>query len=154
LPQSFLGFTPEIREPREGEFNPNGTWVFGTEPLKAASETWPACQSAVPAVLPTAALLGSYANEAGAPGIGQAFEFASDQDAKAWFDAYAAELGHCRATPAAFTIVDLDATDTQVVDRRSMSGLPWSERVWVDGPVVLFMIVQADVTLDELRSAV
>lgn len=155
LPQSFLGFTPDIRPPREGEFNPNGSWVFGTEPARAASETWPHCEHSVPTTTPRAALMGSYANPAGAPGIGQAFEFASASEASAWLQAYGAELQACKLSNAPRTpIVELNAVPGLVLARRTIDGLPWSERVWVDGAVVFFMVVQTDASLDGLRDAV
>ncbi|MGV8847345.1 hypothetical protein, partial [Tessaracoccus sp.] len=61
LPEEFLGFMPDIREPEEGEFVPNGTWVFAARDSAAAAEqTWPGCGTEAPPG-PLNVLMGLYA---------------------------------------------------------------------------------------------
>lgn len=156
LPQNFLGFTPDVRAPEEGEFVPNGTWVFAAkDPAAAADQTWPRCGTEAPAP-PQHVLMGLYANPAGALGVGQTFEFADEATATAWFDAYAADIARCAtAADTGFTQVTEQAKEGGVLtDRRLMAGQVWGERVWVDGAKLWLVAVQDDVSLEELRAAV
>lgn len=154
LPQEFLGFKPEIRDPEEGEFVPNGTWVFGQDPVNSAEQTWPRCGGDAPPP-PAHALMGLYADAAGAPGVGQAFEFPDAGSAERWFDAYASNVAACVARGAgAYTAVaEYRLTPGSLVDRRTMAGAPWSESAWTKGKFVLLIAIQRDATLDELAAA-
>ena len=155
LPPTFLGFTPDIREPEEGEFVPNGTWVYAAnDPASAATQTWPQCGTQQPGA-PQYVLMGMYANDEGALGVGQAFEFASAADAGAWFNGYAADLQACQdlGDQAYTQVVDHTTSGTVIADRRLVAGAPWGERVALEGAVITFVVVQADATLDQLLAA-
>lgn len=152
LPQEFLGFVPEVRPPEEGEFSPNGTWVVATKASEAAAQTWPNCSGQPPAVGPEHVLMGLYADETGAKGVGQVFQFANDKAARDWFDAYAVELGACG--PETFTeVVELKESDGVLASRRVVGGQPWGERAWRDGHLLSLIIIQREVDSAALLSA-
>lgn len=155
LPDEFLAFTPDIREPEEGEFVPNGTWVFAAkDPQSAAEQTWTRCGTEVPTA-PSNVLMGLYANAEGAPGIGQAFEFADAAGARKWFDAYALDLAQCQllGEEALSQVLETRSTTDVIVNRRMLAGEVWGERVWVRNNTLLFMIIRADAALTELLDA-
>ena len=154
LPRTWLGFEGTVVEPAEGEFNPNGSWVHGQDPVLISTEAVPRCtvEEPPPLPVPTAALTGTYRNPAGSPGVAIALEFPTSAEAVTWFDGYSAALEACRATSdGLFTIPDIDASDTLVVDVRDYHGTIWSERVDVSGSVVRLLSIESAETLDNLR---
>lgn len=154
LPRSWLGFEAAVVKPEEGEFNPNGSWVHGQDPFLIATEAVPHCSDGpVPELpYPTAALTGTYRNADDLPGNGVAMEFATTEEASAWFTGYVAAVTSCAGvTGGLFEILDLDSSDTLLVDVRSYAGEIHSERAEVDGTVVRLLMAQTRETLDNLR---
>lgn len=155
LPQEFLGFVPDVREPEEGEFVPNGTWVYGQDAAESAEHAWPRCGGEAPTEPPAHALMGMYAHPDGALGVGQAFEFADAARAQAWFGAYAAEVARCAGVSDAYTAVtEQERAGDVLVDRRLLAGAVWGERAWVSDARVFLIAVQRDASLAELAAAV
>lgn len=148
LPQEWLGFTPAVVNPAEGEFNPNGTWVHGQDSLLIAQDAMPQCGDLTEVPVPTAALTGTYRSDSEAPGNGIALEFASAELARVWFDAYAQAVTTCKTRPAGFEVVEISVDDGSTMrDIRDYQGIRWAERVWLEDEVVRLMIVQGDFTL-------
>ncbi|RRD04668.1 hypothetical protein EII34_08980 [Arachnia propionica] len=154
LPRTWLGFEGTVVEPAEGEFNPNGSWVHGQDPVLISTEAVPRCtlEEPTPLPVPTAALTGTYRNPEGKAGVAIALEFSSPAEAVTWFDGYGAALATCRASEdGLFRITEIDASDTLIVDVRDYHGTIWSERVDVAGPVVRLLSIESAETLDNLR---
>ncbi|MDO5067935.1 MAG: hypothetical protein Q4D96_11695 [Propionibacteriaceae bacterium] len=156
LPRTWLGFEGAVVEPAEGEFNPNGSWVHGQDPVLIATEAVPRCTVEQPSPLPvpSAALTGTYRNPEDRPGVAIALEFQSAAEAVTWFDGYSAALAACRdTTDGLFDVKEFDASDTLILDVRDYHGTIWSERVDVAGPVVRLLSIESSETLDNLRLA-
>ncbi len=151
LPQEWLGFTPEVVDPSEGEFNPNGTWVHGQDSTLIAGEALPPCGGTIGELpVPTAALTGTYRDPSNAPGNGIALEFVSAQQAGTWFEGYVEAVTLCQSAPAGFEVMDIAVEDASTLrDLRDYQGMVWAERVWVEDTVVQLMIVQGDFTLTQ-----
>lgn len=148
LPRQWLGFTPAVVNPSEGEFNPNGSWVHGQDSLLIAQDAMPRCGDVPSVPVPTAALTGTYRSLSDAPGNGIALEFASTEVARAWFDDYAEAVRTCVTQPAGFEIVEMALDEgVTILDIRDYQGVQWAERVWLEDEVVRLMIVQGDFSL-------
>ena len=101
---------------------------------------------------PTAALSESYRNPEGLPGSGFALEFATPAEASVWLTSYGEAVKACvGAEDAPFRLMEVDVTDTLVVDVRNYNGSVHSERADVDGNIVRLLTIQAEETLDNLR---
>lgn len=156
LPRTWLGFEGTVVEPEEGEFNPNGSWVHGQDPTLISTEAVPRCtqESTAPLPTPTAALTGTYRNPESLPGTAIALEFGTAAEATTWFDGYSAAVQTCSGVSGGlFEVIEIDATDTLLVDVRDYQGEIWSERVDVSGQVVRLLAARTKETLDNLELA-
>lgn len=150
LPQEWLGFTPAVVNPSEGEFNPNGTWVHGQDSALIAQEALPACGDEAALPVPTAALTGTYRDHSESPGNGIALEFDSAESARSWFEGYTQTMASCTVQTAGFEVVDMVVDGGSTLrDIRDYQGMRWAERVWVEDEVVRLIIVQGGFTLVE-----
>lgn len=146
FPNPVLGFTGEVVDPDEGEYNPNGTWVHAIDGTQASFESLPQCAavqlSDVPR--PTAALTGTYRSSRDEPGNALGLQFADDATATTFFDLYADQLRACAAAGSTSLVVvtDLEVGDTTITGRRAYSPQEkWSEMIKRSGDVVILVIL-------------
>lgn len=146
FPNPVLGFTGEVVDPDEGEYNPNGTWVHAIDGTQAAYESLPQCTpvrlSDVPR--PTAALAGTYRDARKDPGNALGLQFADETSATAFFGLYADQLRACAAAGSSSPVMvtDLDVAATTIVGRRAYSPQEkWSEMIKRSGDVVILVIL-------------
>lgn len=154
LPNPVLGFNSVVGEAREGEYNPNGTWVHAVDPVAQSREALPLCATAETAPpSATHALAATYADAQQRPGNGLALEFASASDAAAWWQAYTDQLRAC-GPGAPLTVTDLAAEADRFVARRAYpTGETWSETGRLSGTrVLLVLIAGGEHSLPALRA--
>lgn len=115
LPRDIAGFTAETAEPSEGEFTPNGTWVYAVQADQAGGAALPRCGPAGSGA-PVAhhALAAKYAADGGRTGNGLVLQFPDERAATIWYGEFVRQLRSCST--------DLTAGETQFTDRRRVDG--------------------------------
>lgn len=146
LPRQITGFTAVTAEPSEGEFNPNGSWVYAVPAEDAGAAALPQCGPGAGTGVPVAhhALAGKYAADGGRTGNGLVLQFADERSASNWYAEFVRQLRSCSA--------DLTDTGTQFTDRRGIDGRSGqvAETGRLRGDRVLLIALSADSTGPDL----
>ncbi len=155
LPTDVLGFRAQEREPTEGEYVPNGTWVHAVDGEQAAWEAMPSCEANTGGgwPQPSHALAGTYLNDGGRPGNALALQFASTADAQGYATTYRRVLASCPNVEGTPAVAEVATTGAWYVGRRDYVGERWSEIVLQRDDRVLLLIINDEhaSTEDQLR---
>lgn len=146
LPRQIAGFTAVTAKPSEGEFNPNGSWVYAVPAEDAGAAALPQCGPVVGTGTPVAhhALAAKYATDDGRTGNGLVLQFADERSAGSWYAEFVRQLRSCS--------VDLTDSGTQVTDRRGIDGGSGqvAETGRIRGDRVLLIALSMDATGPDL----
>lgn len=158
FPRRVLGFTAVVTQPKEGESDPNGTFVQAVDGDQAGREARAGCTADADTAWPTPrhALQASYAKE-GAPGGGMALQFSSTGDATHWYGRYTADVAGCPQADdgAGSATLRLERGSDWMASRRLVDGSPWSEVTKRSGTTVVMIMVNDEhaASMDALTSA-